>query len=155
MRQRLYDAFAADSFAGDDQDRIVASNRAEDFSGCMGIDIRSDPHRIAGTGLYHGQVTGEFDPGMLDRFPLRFDPYGFFRKTIDIISFPIVYFGHLQLFDVARKSRLRNREAAGVQLPEQFFLIADSFCSDDAADSVQSFLSCTHCVYIYANRLQI
>ena len=57
MCQRFYNLIPADSFAGNDQDRVVTGNRSQYFMGRMRIDVRSDSHRISRTGLDNCQVT--------------------------------------------------------------------------------------------------
>ena len=52
------------------------------------------------------------------------------------------------LLDVAGKRSLRNRESAIFQLFKQFFLITYHLRLYNTANGIQSFLLCTHVVYL-------
>ena len=68
--------------------------------------------------------------------------------VLDVYKRQVVYLGYFQLLDVAGKRSLRNRESAIFQFFKQFFLVTDHFRLYNTANGIQSFLLCTHVVYL-------
>ena len=134
--------------AGDYQDRIVSGYGGQYLAGGMGVYVRGNSHGVTRSCLHHRQVSGKLDIRLFLAFRLCLFAYTLFGKAIYIISGSVVYLGYFQLLDVAGKRSLRNRESAIFQFFKQFFLITYHFRLYNTANGIQSFLLCTHVVYL-------
>lgn len=141
MRQDRGHLLAADSLAGDDEDRVVSRDRGQDLSRGVRVDVRGDAHRVARPGAYHREVARELDVGASLSPPVLAS----LRQAVDVIPVRVVRFRDLQLLDVAREGGLRRGEAAVFQFLLQLLLVAELLCPDQLPYGLQALFPFAHC----------
>ena len=146
----------ADFFCHDDEDGVVAGQRANHGGELVGIDVGSQSTGIAGTRMHHGHISGKVnahETGVAEelRHDLRTDRSlveGAFGQHI-----AITFCGHdfhgAHFVHVARERGLRHNDAVAFQFLEDLSVTAHGRIAQEYTDDFQTFESIVHLLYIF------